>query len=208
MTSISVNIVWLTGPLDVFFEEPQGSLDHTLRISGIKTSSKEFVFCGKQFEHRWSLSISTGLIIKSGWDVGPGGQLHISQVQHWKMKWPRVAVDIRNKVVDIYKTHHHRRAENRSLGFIPFSFISLFLGLFIYFEKEGWWGEMGRERERESQAGSNAVSTEPDVGLSLRNCEILTRAEIKNWMLNWKNHPGAPNVNLDWFKLNRNYSIP
>ena len=31
----------------------------------------------------------------------------------------------------------------------------------------------GRERERESQADS-AVSTEPDVGLELTNCEIVT----------------------------------
>ena len=43
-------------------------------------------------------------------------------------------------------------------------------------------GGRGREREgdTESEAGSRlrAVSTEPDVGLELVNCEIVTRAKV------------------------------
>ena len=38
------------------------------------------------------------------------------------------------------------------------------------------WGGAERERETESQADSRlqAVSTEPDTGLELMNCEIVT----------------------------------
>ena len=37
-----------------------------------------------------------------------------------------------------------------------------------------------RDRERESEAGSRlrAVSTEPNTGLELTNCETTTRAEV------------------------------
>ena len=58
--------------------------------------------------------------------------------------------------------------------------------MFIYFwdrerqSKSG--GVVGREREgdTESEAGSRlwAVSTEPDAGLKLTNCEIMTWAEV------------------------------
>ena len=40
------------------------------------------------------------------------------------------------------------------------------------------------EREREALAGSSLVSTEPDTGLKLTNCEIMTSAEIKSRTLN------------------------
>ena len=36
------------------------------------------------------------------------------------------------------------------------------------------------------------VSTEPDVGLDLRNCEIMTSAKIKSQKLNLLSHPGTP----------------
>ena len=36
------------------------------------------------------------------------------------------------------------------------------------------------------------VRAEPDLGLELTNCEIMTLAEIKSQMLNGLNHPGAP----------------
>ena len=45
--------------------------------------------------------------------------------------------------------------------------------------------EQGRGREREgdteSEAGSrlHAVSTEPNVGLELRSCKIMTQAEVR-----------------------------
>ena len=45
-------------------------------------------------------------------------------------------------------------------------------------------GGAAREGERECQAGS-MPSVEP-------NPEILTRAKIKSWILNWLRHPGAP----------------
>ena len=64
--------------------------------------------------------------------------------------------------------------------------------MFIYFGE----GERGREGgERTSQAGAeregdgesqadSAVSTEPNMGLKLINCEIMTQAKIKSQMLN------------------------
>ena len=41
-------------------------------------------------------------------------------------------------------------------------------------------GGAEREGDTESEAGSRlrAVSTEPDMGLELTNCEIMTRAEV------------------------------
>ena len=49
-----------------------------------------------------------------------------------------------------------------------------FLSLFILREKEG---ERILSRLR-------AVSADPDMGLGLKNPEIMTRAEIKSWMFN------------------------
>ena len=42
----------------------------------------------------------------------------------------------------------------------------------------------GREGEGDTGSGFRAVSTEPDVGLELTNCEIMTWAEVSrstNW---------------------------
>ena len=42
------------------------------------------------------------------------------------------------------------------------------------------WGGAEREGDTESEEGSRlqAVSTEPDAGLELTNCEIMTWAEV------------------------------
>ena len=47
-------------------------------------------------------------------------------------------------------------------------------------ETEGEWGRGRETGDTESQAGSSlwAVSTAPDVGLKLMNCEIMTWAEV------------------------------
>ena len=64
-----------------------------------------------------------------------------------------------------------------------------FLSVFILRERQHTGthtctGQREREREREKrdfQAGSMyTISVEPSVGLELRKCEILTRAEIKS----------------------------
>ena len=49
-------------------------------------------------------------------------------------------------------------------------------------------GGADREEDTEFEAGSKlcSVSTEPDTGLELTNCEILT------WMLNQLSHRGTP----------------
>ena len=65
-----------------------------------------------------------------------------------------------------------------------------------------------RERERVSMSGGGAeeegdteyeaasrlwaVSTEPDAGLELTNCEIMTWAEIKSQTPDRLSHPGTP----------------
>ena len=41
-------------------------------------------------------------------------------------------------------------------------------------------GQKKRERENPKQA----AGAEPDAGLKIMNQEIMTRAEIKSWMLN------------------------
>ena len=54
---------------------------------------------------------------------------------------------------------------------------SLFLSLFIYFERQGEResrGEAEREDRERIPSRFQAVSTEPDVGLELMNCEIIT----------------------------------
>ena len=54
--------------------------------------------------------------------------------------------------------------------------------LFIFERQRDSMSRGGAEREgdAESEAGSRfrAVSTEPDAGLELTNCEIMTRAEV------------------------------
>ena len=52
-----------------------------------------------------------------------------------------------------------------------------------------------REEETESQAGS-APSAQPDVGLKLTNCEIVTWAELKSQALDRLRHPDAPKAAL------------
>jgi len=47
--------------------------------------------------------------------------------------------------------------------------------------------------ERESQADS-VLNAEPNFGLDLTTHEIVTRAKIKSWMLNWLHHLGMPSV--------------
>ena len=60
-----------------------------------------------------------------------------------------------------------------------------------------WAGEGQKERERENPR-QGPVSTKPNVGLYLRNCEIMTWATIKSWTLNQLSHPGATKlVTLD-----------
>ena len=60
---------------------------------------------------------------------------------------------------------------------------SLTLMSIYFWERDGMSGD-GAEREgdTESEAGSRlwAASTEPDVGLELTNCEIMTWAEVEH----------------------------
>ena len=57
-------------------------------------------------------------------------------------------------------------------------------------ETECEWGK-GRERGRHRIRSSlQALDTEPDVGLELMNCEIMTMRQSRT--LNRLSHPGAP----------------
>ena len=40
------------------------------------------------------------------------------------------------------------------------------------------WAERGGDTESEAASRLRAVSTEPDVGLELTDCEIMTQAEV------------------------------
>ena len=78
--------------------------------------------------------------------------------------------------------------------------------MFVYFwEKEEstrvhmWARKKQREGERESKAGCETISVEPDAGLELTNREIMTWAEIKSWTLNLLSHSGAPITILFYF---------
>ena len=72
-------------------------------------------------------------------------------------------------------------------------YICGFFLVFIYLFLRGRAKRGGteRERERRNPKKASAVSTEPDAGLDLTNCEIMTLVEIKSWMLNQLSHPGA-----------------
>ena len=71
-------------------------------------------------------------------------------------------------------------------------FVCLFIWLLVYLEHDlGRDRERDRERQRETErdrerieAGSTLVSVEPNAGLELMNCDIMTRAETKSRMLN------------------------
>ena len=69
------------------------------------------------------------------------------------------------------------RAYIQSISFYFFNFLNVYL----FFEREREH-EQGRSRERktESEAGSRlwVVSTEPDAGLELTNCKIMTWADV------------------------------
>ena len=58
--------------------------------------------------------------------------------------------------------------------------------LFLKERDRVWVGQGQREMETESEAGSRlwAVSTEPDPGLELTDCEIMTWAEVEH-STNW-----------------------
>ena len=102
----------------------------------------------------------------------------------------------------VMSNHKHGHCENVTLYFIKSikenrkfrysNYISFFKYLFI-------WEGRGRERQkdRESQAGSTAASTETDAGLKPWSLvsEIMTWAKSKSWRVNWLNHPGTPRYN-------------
>ena len=72
-------------------------------------------------------------------------------------------------------------------GFFFFFFWFVFLMLNLFWERERE-SEQGRGRERGRGRIPNrlhAVSTEPDVGFSPMNCEIMTWTTIKRHLTNW-----------------------
>ena len=75
-------------------------------------------------------------------------------------------------------------------GFWRFIFIFF---KFIYFEGEREQaGKRQTEREKRIPSRLLAVSTEPNAGLDVANCETVTWAKIKSQTLNLLSHPGAP----------------
>ena len=63
-------------------------------------------------------------------------------------------------------------------------------------ERERRWGR-GRERGKgRIPSRLCSQSAEPDAGLKLTNCEILTWAKVQSGTFNQLSHPGAPNLCL------------
>ena len=71
----------------------------------------------------------------------------------------------------------------------------IFLLNFILFLRETETAQVGeRQRERGKEripSRLHAASTEPNAGLELMNCEIMTWVETKSQMLSWLSHPGT-----------------
>ena len=71
--------------------------------------------------------------------------------------------------------------------------------MFIYFweRDRAWEAEGQREGVTEPEAGSRlwAVSTEPDVGLELTDCEIMTWAEV-GYLTDWATHASLASLKL------------
>ena len=57
----------------------------------------------------------------------------------------------------------------------------IFLNVYMFLRDRAQAGEVQREEDTESEAGSRlwAVSTKLDVGLELMNREIMTRAKVR-----------------------------
>ena len=68
---------------------------------------------------------------------------------------------------------------------------SVFFSLNVYFETERA-SELGKGRRERIPSRLRTVSTEPNAGLELRNCEIVARVETKSRRLNRLSPPGAP----------------
>ena len=85
-----------------------------------------------------------------------------------------------------------------------FAFFLFFLSLFIYFWDRDRTSRGGAEREWKGEY--HIVPMEPDVGLKLTNCKIMTWAQTKSWMLNWLSYPGAPWV--CFAMTSHSYDIP
>ena len=57
-------------------------------------------------------------------------------------------------------------------------------------------------RGREYPKQLLAVSTEPDMGLELTNCEIKVEAKIESWMLNQLSHPSTQELDFYYLIIN------
>ena len=88
--------------------------------------------------------------------------------------------------------HHNNQESEHTHHFPKFPFFKVHL----FWERE-------RDYERgEAEGGGEricAVHSEPDLGLNLTNCEIMSWAEIRSQMLNWLSHPGVPFFILFYF---------
>ena len=81
--------------------------------------------------------------------------------------------------------------------------------MFIYFwERERDRARAGkgqREADTESEAGSRlwAISTEPDMGLELTNCEIMIRAKVR-YLTDWATQAPHRFLTLNKYKFTFN----
>ena len=77
------------------------------------------------------------------------------------------------------------------ISYFHISFFNVYL--FILRERETMRrGGAEREGGWETTQAVSLLSTEPDMGLSLTNREIMAWDKIKSQTFNWLSHPGAP----------------
>ena len=131
-------------------------------------------------------------------EPGWGGGTH----KPWVRSWPEPKSDAQptepprrpqNNFYSKWRGEHFQNkiAVQENVGFSVNISLLFSVYLFILRERESREGAERREGEKEFQAGSVAVSTEPNSWLELTTREIMTWAKIKSQMLTWLCHPGG-----------------
>ena len=117
--------------------------------------------------------------------------------------WSRLqALSCQHRAQCRARTHElwdHDLSQSQILNWLSHSGTpSLFFFNVYFWEREREWAGAEREGDTKSKIGSRlqVVSTEPNAGLELMNCEIMNQAEVRH-LTNW-----ATQAPLHYFALN------
>ena len=83
-----------------------------------------------------------------------------------------------------------KRAVNTHQQSVQGNVVFLFFKAYLFWERKTVWVGEG-QKEREKDNSKQPPCSQPDAGLDLTNCEILTWAKIKRRRLNRFSHTGA-----------------